>query len=154
MKRAVFAACALLAAASVGGDQSAFGDYHADRPGARHHVTVADLPAPYATGSASNSPGTVPRPAAAMPQAMPGYTVSLYADALENPRLMRTAPNGDIFVAESRPGRIKVLRGRDAVDQPFDGEPLPLGANGQSLHGQAGERRHQRVDDLPGRRIH
>jgi len=115
MKRALFAACALLAAASVGGDQSAFGDYHADRPGARHHITVADLPAPYATGSASNSPSTVPRPAAAMPQAMPGYTVSLYADALENPRLMRTAPNGDIFVAESRPGRIKILRGRDAA---------------------------------------
>ena len=115
MKRALFAVCALLAAASVGGDQSAFGDYHADRPGARHRITVADLPAPYATGSASNSPGTVPRPAAAMPQAMPGYTVSLYADALENPRLMRTAPNGDIFVAESRPGRVKVLRGRDAA---------------------------------------
>jgi glucose/arabinose dehydrogenase len=41
--------------------------------------------------------------------------VALYADGLENPRLMRTAPNGDIFVAESRPGRVKVMRGRDAA---------------------------------------
>jgi glucose/arabinose dehydrogenase len=114
MKRAIIAACALLVAGSVSGDQSVFGDYHADRPGATHRITVADLPAPFATGSASNSPSTVPRPADAKLQALPGYTVSLYADALDNPRLMRTAPNGDIFVAESRPGRIKVLRGRDA----------------------------------------
>jgi len=114
MKSAFLAACALLVAAAVSGDQSVFGDYHADRPGAMHHITAADLPAPFATGSASNAPNTVPRPADAKPQALPGYTVSLYADALENPRLMRTAPNGDVFVAESRPGRIKVLRGRDA----------------------------------------
>jgi glucose/arabinose dehydrogenase len=112
--RAVIALCAGLVAASARGDQSAFGDFHIDRPGVTHHITAADLPAPFATGSASNAPSTVPRPASAKPQALPGYSVSLYADALENPRLMRTAPNGDIFVAESRPGRIKVLRGRDA----------------------------------------
>jgi len=41
--------------------------------------------------------------------------VALYADGLENPRLMRTAPNGDVFVAESRPGRVKVVRGRDSA---------------------------------------
>ncbi len=114
MKRAAFAACAVLVAASVSGDQSVFGDYHVDHPGTVHKITAADLPAPFATGSASNAPSNVPRPADAKPQAPPGYTVSLFAEALENPRLMRTAPNGDIFVAESRPGRIKVLRGRDA----------------------------------------
>ncbi len=114
MSRAVLVVCAVLVAASARGDQSAFGDFHIDHPGAIHHITAADLPAPFATGSASNAPATVPRPASAKPQALPGYSVSLYADALENPRLMRTAPNGDIFVAESRPGRIKVLRGRDA----------------------------------------
>jgi len=115
MRRAAFAACAVLVAASVSGDQSVFGDYHVDRPGTMHKITAADLPAPFATGSASNAPSTVPRPADAKPQAPSGYTVSLFADALENPRVMRTAPNGDIFVAESRPGRIKVLRGRDAA---------------------------------------
>jgi glucose/arabinose dehydrogenase len=37
--------------------------------------------------------------------------VELYAAGLENPRLLRTAPNGDVFLAESEPGRIRVLRG-------------------------------------------
>ena len=80
-----------------------------------HKITVADLPAPFATTSASNSPQAVPRPADAKPQALPGYSVALYAEGLDNPRLMRTAPNGDIFVAESRPGRVKVMRGRGAA---------------------------------------
>src|SRR5438067_3802835 len=149
MMRTAMAACALLVAASAGGDQSAFGDYHADRPGATHRITAADLPAPFATGSASNSPGVVPRPADSKPQALPGYAVSLYADALENPRLMRTAPNGDIFVAESRPGRVKVLRGRDAsgraqtvevfadgLTRPFGIALYPPGAN--PTHGYVG----------------
>lgn len=53
----------------------------------------------------------VPRPAGAWPSAPPGFRVELYADGLSNPRLIRTAPNGDLFVAESAPGRIGVLRG-------------------------------------------
>ena len=57
-----------------------------------------------------------------MPQALPGYTVTLYAEGLENPRLMRTAPNGDLFVAETGPGRIRVLRGRDASGKPQEME--------------------------------
>jgi glucose/arabinose dehydrogenase len=40
--------------------------------------------------------------------------VGLYASGLENPRLIRTAPNGDLFVVESKPGRIKVFRGIDS----------------------------------------
>ena len=114
MNKSVIAACCVFVAASVRGDQSAFGDYHNDHPGAMHHITAADLPAPFATGSASNAPRTVARPATAKPQALPGYNVSLYADVLENPRLMRTAPNGDIFVAESRPGRRTRQRRRRA----------------------------------------
>ena len=72
-----------------------FSDYRVEKPGAMHKITVADLPAPFATEAANNGPKVVPRPAGAMPQAAPGYTVTLYADGLENPRLMRTAPNGD-----------------------------------------------------------
>jgi glucose/arabinose dehydrogenase len=115
MTSMLVAACALLIAASVSGDQSAFSDFRTEHPGVMHKITVADLPAPFATTSASNSPQAVPRPPDAKPQALPGYSVALFAEGLENPRLMRTAPNGDIFVAESRPGRVKVIRGRDAA---------------------------------------
>ena len=103
------------ASGPAGGQQAPFSDFRSERPGVVHHITVADLPAPFATSSSSNSPSTVPRPADAKPQTLRGYSVALYADGLENPRLMRTAPNGDIFVAESRPGRVKVIRGRDAA---------------------------------------
>ena len=83
--------------------QAPFSDYRVEKPGTMHKITVADLPAPFATEAVNNGPKVVPRPSGAMPQAAPGYTVTLYADGLENPRLMRTAPNGDLFLAESRP---------------------------------------------------
>ena len=112
------AALALLLAAPVvivgGGGQSASSEFRQERPGAKYKITVADLPPPYATSAVRNPPKLIPRPQGVLPQAPPGYTVSLYAEGLENPRLTRIAPNGDLFVAESRPGRVKVLRGRAA----------------------------------------
>src|SRR5262245_28708172 len=77
-----------------------FSDWRTERPGAIHKITVADLPKPYATSSALNQPRLVPRPDGAMPAALPGYTVTEYASGLLNPRLLRVAPNGDVFVAE------------------------------------------------------
>ena len=81
------------------------------RPGLIHKILVTDLPKPYATKSVDNGQDVVPRPAGAMPVAPAGFKVSLYADGFQNPRLIRTAPNGDIFLAESRSGEIKILRG-------------------------------------------
>jgi glucose/arabinose dehydrogenase len=43
-------------------------------------------------------------------QAPDGFEVKLFAKGLNAPRLIRTAPNGDIFAAESTAGRIRVLR--------------------------------------------
>ena len=48
-----------------------------------------------------------------MPRAPKGFQVSEFATGLRNPRKIVTAPNGDIFVAESMPGRIKLLRDAD-----------------------------------------
>ena len=123
-------------------DQSVFTDYRGQRPGTFHRITPADLPRPYETASVRNGPRLVPRPAGAWPQALPGFKVELYASELENPRLIRTAPNGDLFVAESRPGRIKVFRGitKDGkpekveifaagLRQPFGIAFYPLGPN-------------------------
>jgi glucose/arabinose dehydrogenase len=42
-----------------------------------------------------------------------GFTIQEFATGLENPRAMITAPNGDVFIAESRPNRIRVLRDAD-----------------------------------------
>jgi glucose/arabinose dehydrogenase len=88
-----------------------FSDYRNEAPGIVHKITVADLPAPYATKSVDNGPDLVARPKDAWPQAPAGFKVELYASGLDNPREIRTAPNGDLFVAESEPGDIKVFRG-------------------------------------------
>ena len=90
---------------------AAFTDYTKEHPGVRRKVTVADLPQPYATPSANNAPAISPRPDGVLPQTLPGFKVEQFASGLENPRLMRMAPNGDIFLAESSPGKILVIRG-------------------------------------------
>jgi glucose/arabinose dehydrogenase len=91
--------------------QAAFTDYTKESPGTRRKLTVADLPAPYATLSADNPSHVVSRPANAWPQGPPGFKITLYATGLDNPRLIRTAPNGDLFLAESQSGKIRVFRG-------------------------------------------
>ena len=107
--------------------QAAFVDYSQQRPGEFRKLTVADLPQPFATSSSVNPPSLAPRPQGAMPQALPGFKVELYAAGLDEPRLMRTAPNGDIFLAESRTGQIKVFRGVNKNGQPETTEVFATG---------------------------
>jgi glucose/arabinose dehydrogenase len=94
--------------------QDAFTDYTKEHPGVRRKVTVADLPQPYATESANNAAAIAPRPEGVWPQTLPGFKVEQFATGLENPRLMRMAPNGDIFLAESSAGKVIVIRGMTA----------------------------------------
>jgi glucose/arabinose dehydrogenase len=90
---------------------AAFTDYRTQRPGVMRRITIADLPAPRTQENSVNPPRLIARPRDAWPQAPPGFKVQLYAEGLSAPRLLRTAPNGDLFVAESRRGEIVVFRG-------------------------------------------
>jgi glucose/arabinose dehydrogenase len=89
----------------------AFASYRNEEPGSFREITVADLPAPFASRSVDNGPKLVSKPASAWPQAPQGFKVELYAAGLNNPREIKVAPNGDVFVAESEAGRVEVLRG-------------------------------------------
>jgi glucose/arabinose dehydrogenase len=91
--------------------QAAFTDAAHESPGIRRRLTVADLPAPAPRESVDNGPTIVPRPVNVLPIAPKGFKVQLYATGLDNPRLIRAAPNGDLFLAESETGKIKVFRG-------------------------------------------
>lgn len=91
--------------------KNALGDWTTDAPGVRRRITVEDLPRPYATRSIDNGPKIVARPQGAWPKVPAGFEVTVLHSGLENPRQMTTAPNGDIFVVESEPGRVRVLRG-------------------------------------------
>jgi glucose/arabinose dehydrogenase len=95
-----------------------FTDFRYEKPGTVRKITVNDLPRPYATQSADNGPKLVARPESAWPVALPGFKVELYAGGLDNPRTLRTAPNGDIFLTESDPGRIRVYRGLTSDGKP------------------------------------
>jgi glucose/arabinose dehydrogenase len=95
-----------------------FTDFRYEKPGALHKITVNDLPQPYATQSSSNGPQVVARPENVWPVALPGFKVELYAAGLENPRTLRTAPNGDIFLTESDAGRIRMFRGITGNGKP------------------------------------
>lgn len=97
---------------------AAFGDWRIDAPGLRFRITPADLPPPFASPSASNPPNETQRPPAAIPKAPFGFAVDILAQGLNEPRVMRTAPNGDIFLAESGAGRVTVIRGADEVGAP------------------------------------
>ena len=92
--------------------KAALGDWTTDAPGVRRRITTADLPQPYDTKSVDNGPRLVARPEGAWPKAPNGFKVEEFASGLQNPRLIRTAPNGDLFIAESRAGQVRVLRAR------------------------------------------
>jgi glucose/arabinose dehydrogenase len=98
--------------------QAAFIDGRAMKPGTFRKVTPDALPPPFATSSSANPPRLVPRPADAWPQAPAGFMVELYATNLDEPREIRTAPNGDLFLAETHLGQILIFRGRDKDSKP------------------------------------
>ena len=149
--------------------QAAFAGYSQQKPGVRRKITVADLPEPNPAESVDNGPVVVKRPEGAWPIAPAGFKVQLYAggDAAtpmqrsENkkethpptsgtfvmPRIIRTAPNGDLFVADSQAGSILVLRGVTAagkaatisayangLDHPFGIAFYPSGAHPQWIY--------------------
>jgi glucose/arabinose dehydrogenase len=89
--------------------RAAFGDWRADRPGLRRLIKPHDLPPPRPAESAANAV-RVARRTEEKPVVPSGFAVELLASGLTGPRIVRAAPNGDVFVAESRAGRISVLR--------------------------------------------
>ena len=139
--------------------QAAFADWNQQQPGGRRKITVDDLPAPAPQEALSNGPHLVARPEGAVPIAPPGFKVTLYAGGdfiptaasssqnnlppsvpaapsrFREPRLLRTAPNGDLFLSDSHGDKIFVLRGTDAngkaaiISTYASGLNLPFGIN-------------------------
>jgi glucose/arabinose dehydrogenase len=119
---------ALVAAPAHAGPYSADpGDWRYDAPGVRHMIALAALPPPFSTSSAGNGPQVVVQPADAALSVPPGFTVQLFAVGLSGPRLLRVAPNNDIFIAETRAGRIRVMRAADGANAPSRDEIYAAG---------------------------
>ncbi|MGN6731572.1 MAG: PQQ-dependent sugar dehydrogenase [Candidatus Binatia bacterium] len=72
------------------------------------------LPPPNATRAVANPSTLVPWPKGQTPKAPAGFEVTLFAEDLDNPRMIYVLPNGDVLVMESVPqqsqSRIVLLR--------------------------------------------
>src|SRR5581483_5352879 len=75
-------------------------------------AAAVDPPAPF-SNYATQAPG--------------GFKVEQFATGLDNPRLLRTAPNGDVFLAESDSGEIKIFRGITSSGKPEQIEVFATG---------------------------
>jgi glucose/arabinose dehydrogenase len=118
-----------------------------DAPGRTHRIDVARLPAPFATPSARDFPAIVAKPGEASLKLPPGFKIDVFTRDVDGPRVMRVAPNGDVFVAESGQGRIKVLKPSadgtsvasstvfaTGLSRPFGMQFYPAGATPQWLY--------------------
>jgi glucose/arabinose dehydrogenase len=105
----------------------AFGDWQRDKPGTIRLITPQDLPKPGATPSSSNPSRVLTRPASVVPRVPAGFKVELFASGLSGPRIIRTAPNGDVFVVETAQGRIRILRSADGASKPATNEIYATG---------------------------
>ena len=77
-------------------------------------ITLADLPEPYATDSASNSPNVIPVPDNPVLQVPTGFEVNLYADNLPSVRWMTVTPDGDVLAVQSKQNQITLLQDKDS----------------------------------------
>jgi glucose/arabinose dehydrogenase len=122
------------------------GSWDDNQPGRIHHIKLSDLPPPFATGSAGNGPRVEARPNGSMPTVPQGFAVSVFASDADKPRLPLRAPNGDIFLAATAKGEIKVLRSKDGqqgatpevfatgLTRPYGMAFWPSNANPQYLY--------------------
>ena len=125
--------------------KAALGDWTSDAPGVRRRLTLNDLPAPNPAESASNKPNLVKRPEGAWPKAPDGFKVEEFARDLKNPRVIVAAPNGDLFVAESKADRVRVLHDADGDGKPELSEVFAGDLNqpfGIAFHPPGEEPRH------------
>jgi len=96
--------------------KAAMGSWRDDAPGVRRLLTLKDLP-----GTSADRPNEVElvkMPDGAAPRVPEGFTVELFASGLKQPRVVRVAPNGDVFVVDSKPGEVHVFRPGAAGSRP------------------------------------
>jgi glucose/arabinose dehydrogenase len=103
------------AAGKVRTGAAALDDWKGDAPGVRRHIQPSDLPAPAMAGSdpeasISKPAKVVEPPQGAAPKVPEGFAVQMFAGGFKQPRTLRMAPNGDIFLSESGTGRVLVFR--------------------------------------------
>jgi glucose/arabinose dehydrogenase len=92
---------------------AALDNWRSDAPGVGRHINPSDLPAPVATDPETSlgvNVKIVERPQGSLPKVPQGFAVQIFASGFKQPRTLRVAPNGDVFLSESGTGRVLVFR--------------------------------------------
>jgi glucose/arabinose dehydrogenase len=69
-----------------------------------------ELPAPFATKSANNGAEETKPPQGFLPKVPQGFKINIFAADFKQPRWLATAPDGDVFLADSAAGKVLILR--------------------------------------------
>jgi glucose/arabinose dehydrogenase len=77
--------------------------------GRRFHIDPNDLPPPKTGPIVTNRSLTLPSQGQTL-QVPPGFTATLFASGLANPRRLLVLPNGDVLLAEQSAGYLTLLR--------------------------------------------
>ena len=107
--------------------REAFGGWQKDRPGVRRLLKPEDQP-PIGKSN-STLVEIVKRSKRTKPVAPKGFAVDLIASGLAGPRVIRVAPNGDLFVADSEANTIRVYRVHSGSARPVKSEIYASGLN-------------------------
>lgn len=78
-------------------------------PGSVIEIAPSALAKPYATPSRANASNDVPR-GKNIPTVPAGFRVSVFAENLDHARNLLVLENGDVLLAEQRPGKVTLLR--------------------------------------------
>jgi glucose/arabinose dehydrogenase len=139
---------------------AAYGDWTKDAPGVTRRIAPSDLRKPGSDGPpGQNIWQLVSRPPDSVPRSLPGFKVTAFATGLGRPRTMRTAPNGDLFIADlgtyrpgglnlaanANTGRILIMRAgaapgtppivfAEGLDRPYGMAFYPAGPNPRYLY--------------------
>jgi hypothetical protein len=89
--------------------------------GVRRLIAFADLPRSFATRSSATC-RSAPPDRRRHSKGAPGLRVALVASGLNMPCVFRIAPNGDVFLAETGAGGVRVFRATRASGGPGRGE--------------------------------
>jgi len=105
--------------------KAAFGGWQQDKPGVRRLLTPQDLPA--VSKPTESYAEIVSMPAGAKPSVPAGFSADMVASGLAQPRVIRVAPNGDLFVADSAANTVRVFRIPAGSAKPTNNEIFASG---------------------------
>ncbi len=103
-----------------------------------YQINPNDLPKPFTTESAARFSKVVAQPKDAQLAMPKGFKINVFAEGdFDNPRWMTLAPNGDVFLADSRANSIIVLRDKNKDGKISDDERFTFAENLSQPFGMA-----------------